>query len=237
MKNVLSRLLVAFLFAFALSASTIYVGMEDLLGGDNDYNDLFVELSSGNLSVVAMGAGAWQAMVTPNEDGNPFFDYPSWDGAQMGVGYLVTGTGGYVGNPYSPAIPVSQLQYWGVGTAADTSFMFFSTESTSAYVSAKVSAWSKSDQLYWASALAPTVFHLLVPASATPGTTVNFTPGGDFFLKFVSPSIAATTCCQGQYFSLFRETPEEVPEPATAVLLGAAFLVLGAIHRRRQQKC
>lgn len=241
MKNVLCRLLVAFLLTFTLaSASTIYVGMEDigLPGGDKDYNDLFIALSSGNLSVVAIGAGAWQAMVTPNEDGTPFWDNPSWDGPQMNAGYFVTGTGGFAGNPLSPAIPVSRLQYWGIGTAVDNSFLLFSTGSTSAQVLLEVSAWSASDQLYWFNAITPATMNLLVPGSATPGATVSFNPSGDFGLKFVSESIAASTCCQGWQYGMFRETPEEqVPEPTTAILLGVGFLAIGAIYRRRQRKC
>ena len=236
MKNVLSRLLVASLLVFTLSASTIYIGMEDIAlpSGDKDYNDAVLRLSGDGLSMVQVhGNGGWQQMVTPNEDGTPFWDNVSWDGAGMNVGYYMTGTGAFAGGGLG--IPVSQLEYWGIGTAADPSFLFSSTGSTTAQVLLEVSAL-KNSQVYWFNAATPTVMNLLVPGSAGPGFTASFSPSGNFGLEVVSSLVRATTNCEGEQFFLGRQTPSGVPEPATCGMLGTGFIVLGAFHRRRQRK-
>lgn len=228
-------LLLLFALAFTASGSTLIVGMEDIAlpGGDKDYEDLVMTLTSGNLLVV--GSGAWQKMVVPNEDGTPFWDNVSYDGAQKNIGYYVTGTGGFAGGGLG--IPVSQLQYRGIGTAADNSFLFFSTGSTSATVNVEISDLAASNQVYWFNANTPMMSYLLIPASAAAGYSTNFTPNGNFGLKIVNQNIAASTCCQGQQFALFQQVQSQVPEPATYAMLGAGLLALGAIRRRHQRKC
>ena len=242
----LSRLLAVMLFSFVLVSvagatpiNTIWIGGEDIAlpGGDKDYNDVVFRLTGSGLSIVQVnGNGAWQQMVTPNQDETPFWDNLSWDGSGRNIGYFMTGTGGFTGNAASPNIPVSQLEYWGVGTSADPSFLLFGTGTISGLVNLEVSAWAASNQAYWFNPSTPADTHLLIPDSATAGYTFSFDPGGNFGIKLVSPSISATTNCSGYQFAEFQQIPSGVPEPATYGMLGTALIALGAFHRRRQLK-
>lgn len=217
--------------------NTIYVGVEDirLLGGDRDYQDSVVKLSGPGLAVVSIGTGGgWQPMVAPSESGTPFWANVSWDGPNKNIGYYMIGTGGFAGSPSSPGIPVANLQYWGNGTNADNSFLFFDMGPTTAEVTLEVSAWSGVNQLYWFNALTPWQSTLLFSGSANPGDSIIFNACGIFGLKIVSPDTNSTTLLGGNQFALFRQNESPVPEPATYAMMGLGLAGLGLISRRRK---
>lgn len=218
------------------SAGTIWVGIEDIAlpGGDKDYNDSVFSLTGASLSVI--GTGSWQQMVTPDMNGSPYWDKGSTDGAGgRNIGYFMTGTGVYGSNPYSPDIPVNQLQYWGVGTSADNSFMLFGTGSTSSQLLLEVAAWSGQNDVYWFNQSTPSTLNLLIAGSATPGAVAAFAPSGSFGLLLNSPGGSFRTTSQGEQYALFRQTP--IPEPSTYATIGGALIglfLIGAKLRKQR---
>jgi hypothetical protein len=59
---------------------------------------------------------SWNATPTPTEGGNPYWDQGSLDGANLNVGYYLTGTGGYAGSPYganSPGLSPGSVTWYG----------------------------------------------------------------------------------------------------------------------------
>ena len=234
MKNLLMIVLLVLLVALPISAGTIWVGIEDqkLPGGDKDYNDMVFRLTGNNLSVV--GSGSWQNMVIPNQDGTPYWDNGSTDGAGgYNIGYFMTGTGVFGSNPNSPDISVSQLQYWGIGASADNSFMLFSTGSDSYSMLLEMAAWAGQNSLYWFNQSTPSTLNLLFAGSATAGAVASFVPNGNFGLLFNGPGGAYRTTSNGGQFAMFSQ----VPEPSTYATMGGALLGLAfVIAKQRRQR-
>jgi len=242
MRRTIGYLVVALIiFVLAISkasatpiSTTLWVGVEDLRlpGGDKDRQDMIIRISGPSLSII--GSGAWQPMQTPNQDGTPFWDNTSADGSGgWNVGYFVTGTGNFTGNPNSPALPVSQLQYWGVGTNPDPNFRFFSTGGVTTEILTEVSAYSGSNALYWFPASSPSSLNLIFSGSAGVGTLVSFNTGGvDFGLRLLSPDGDYRTTGGGAQFAVFSQVPE--PTSISLVLLGGFLFIIGGIRHRRQ---
>jgi hypothetical protein len=232
MKLLLTVILLFFVIV-PLSAGTIWVGVEDirLPGGDRDYNDSVFSLTGASLSVV--GTGSWQPMVAPNTSGTPYWNNSSYDGgAGWNIGYFMTGTGAYTSNAYSPNIPASSLQYWGVGTSADNSVLLFSHGNTSSELLLEVAAWSNQNNVYWFNQNSPSTLNLLFAGSATPGAMATFSPSGNFGLLLSSPESNLSSVLNGNQFALFRQT-EPIPEPSTVALMGLGLFGLGYIRHKR----
>ncbi len=234
-----SLVVVLSLLALPVMAGTLlWVGIEDLLpGGDRDYNDMVVSISisipMSGPGLAVSGSGAWQPMSSPNRDGSPFWDNSSTDGAGgWNVGYFMTGTGNFAGNPNSPALPVAQLQYWGVGTNYDPSFQFFSTGGVQTTILAEVAGYAGSNSLWWFLASNPSVFNQVFSGADGVGAVSSFNPGGnDFGLRLLSPGGDFRTTIDGEQFAVFSQ----VPEPLTMALFGSGLLGLGLLKRRQRK--
>jgi hypothetical protein len=72
-----------------------------------------------NTGCASCGFQTWDTSNL-NENGNPFWDHNSADGADKSIGHFLTGTGGFTGNPNSPneAIPYYGLPIANNGGAA-----------------------------------------------------------------------------------------------------------------------
>jgi len=235
MKNLLLAVLLMALLVVPVSAGTIWIGIEDqkLPGGDKDYNDMVFRLTGNNLS--ATGSGSWKQMVVPDMNGTPFWDNGSTDGSGgYNVGYFMTGTGVFGSNLNSPKFAVADLQYWGVGSSADNSFMLFSTGSDSATMLLEVAAWAGQNQLYWFNQATPSTLNLLFAGSATAGAMANFAPNGNFGLLLNSPGGIYRTTSDGAQFAMFQQTP--IPEPASFALFWLGLSGLALVHRRRSSR-
>jgi hypothetical protein len=221
--------LVLLLAAAPAGASLLWIGVEDLRlpGGDKDYNDMVFSIMGPGLKV--KGSGAWQPMSAPNQDGIPYWDNSSWDGTGgWNIGYFMTGTGKFTGNPNSPAIPLSQLRYWGIGTNYDPSFLLFSTGGIQSTILVEVAAYSSINALYWFPASNPSLLHLIFPGWSGAGATAMFNPGGaDFGLLLLSPVGSYRTTVDGGQFSVFSQ----VPEPLSLGLTGLGLLGIGLLKR------
>src|SRR5579875_3982383 len=95
MKAIISA--VAFLLTVPVWAqsNTYFGGFEDTTGrsSDYDYNDVVFSISGSGLTLDYGSQGAWYAAVTPNNNGNPFWDNTSSDtpGATNNVGFCMYG--------------------------------------------------------------------------------------------------------------------------------------------------
>ncbi len=58
------------------------------------------------------GGGGWSAVAGVNEDGNPFWDMPSQDGANQNVGFQIL------------SLALANPQYWSLGGAVDNNVYF-----------------------------------------------------------------------------------------------------------------
>lgn len=235
------RLLAAFFvialtFAVSANAGTLIVGAEDigLPSGDKDYNDLVLSLK-GNVTLVDIANnGGWQQMVTPDQNGKPFWDNLSGDGNQMNIGYFLTSLGAYASTGLG--YQVTQLEYWGTnGGAADNGYYFQSSGSVAAEVVLEISAWNNSNTLFWIDPDNPLDgLHTLITGAMTTGAKISFSPGGDgdFALVLLSPSGAYSTLGNGNQFAVFSTS--SVPEPASFGLIGLGLAGIGFVFRRKQ---
>lgn len=229
MAKLLAVLVIAFALLLPTSASTIWVGTEDvpLQQSDRDYNDIVLYLAGTNLSIV--GPGSWSPMVTPNQDGSPFWDNTSSDGNQLNVGYFLTGTGGFAGNPNSPNIAQSDLLYYsGPGGVSVPSFMMFAPGDIGASILIEVAGNAGSNEIRWFKASDPGTTYLLLVG---PGST-SFNPGENFGLVQTGSGGTFRTDLNGENFAAFSQ----VPEPTTFAMLGLGlgFVGLAQWRRRRQ---
>lgn len=167
-------------------------------------------------------------------NGTPYSDNSSWDGAGgYNINYFMTGTGVYGSNPYSPDLSVASLQYWGVGTSADNSFVLFNTGNTTSQLLLEVAAWSGQNNVYWFDQTTPSTLNLLIAGSATPGVVAAFAPSGNFGLLLNSPGGVFSTTASGNQYTLFRQTP--IPEPSTYATLGGALIGLGLVIAKQRR--
>lgn len=223
------------LASLALTVSTIahaglIVGANDVpmaLGGDGDYQDLVVSISG---AAVASTTGMWQQMPTPNENGSPYWSGLSYDGPHENIGYWITGTGGFSGNPSSPGLSISQLQWYGNADGTGVPLLF-SGSSVTVTVDAAISGDAAMNIFGYSYVSDPSVVYALF-VGGEPGDSVTFDPTQDFELYLQlgqgGPIYGSDTSGE-QHFAVF-DPP--VPEPGT-LFLAAMVALLPLLSRKR----
>jgi hypothetical protein len=138
--------------------------------------------------------GNWQSMVTPNEDGTPYWDGNSLDSSggnnNSGIGFWLLGTGGYpfpAGSP-SPGFALSDLKYWGNSNGTGDANMHFSTTPglTPAVFKLEIAGYAASNQIWWYDTTNASNKGKIFDGSAVAGTNATFTPSASFGLYIVN---------------------------------------------------
>lgn len=164
-------------------------------------------------NLVSSDGGTWQSGWNVTEDGSPFWDHASADGARKNIGYYVSGTGAFTAQyqPYSG--PGTPLPYLGIGTAADKNFFFQKSGGESiAALKLEIAGNAGYNQFGWYDydARNNRVQHLIFDGSASSSAPpYTFTPqSGKYGFYFVGKSGSGTvgtwfTEGQGDHFAVF----------------------------------
>ena len=208
--------------ATAFVSSTYYVGAEDSsgAGSDYDYNDFVFTFSGAGLTLNSNGT--LSNPITPDNDGSPFWDHSSGDGAGKNFGnclYTPAPNACTGGSPISPS-----AQYLSSGG----DFAGFDFSAATGSVSFTLDAALHGDNLafYWCTDAAN------CNAIAGSGT---FTPGsGNFYLKLVDNSVSNTFTSTTSNFAVALDPIQSTPEPLSLALTGSGLIGMYFIRRRRR---
>ncbi len=237
LQGILKRCLVlaapAFLFAgtalpahaTSFSSSAYYVGVEDYPvsgpgAGDKDYNDLVFTLSGSGLTLNS--SGTLSNPITPDDNGSPFWDNLSGDGAGKNFGNCL-----YTAamNPCTGGAPIDpSAKYLSNGGG----FVGFDFSGASGSVSLTIDAalHSDNDTLYWCTD--PSHCHAI-----TGGGT--FTPGaGTFYFALLDTTgTEHSYTSESSNFAAALNPTQATPEPLSLALTGSGLLGLFFVRRRR----
>lgn len=216
--------------------TTIWGGVEDLINGDYDYNDLVFSISGSDLTLES--SGTWQSALPTSQLadstsptlGAPFWNNESYDGSRDNIGWCIYGGGNCNGgNALDPG-----AEYLATSTGGSVNDVTFSVngnvdESVVLHIAADT------DVLGWELVGSSTVNYF---DSDTQSDT--FDPGGNFILVaendatgdvFDSNSAASDGLSHFAFFS--DPPPASVPEPSTGALFGVGLIGALLAMRRR----
>ena len=211
--------------ATSFSSSAYYVGVEDhpVSGqdaGDKDYNDLIFTLSGAGLKLNSNGT--LSNPITPNDNGSPFWDNLSSDGAGKNFGNCLYTAATNPCTGGAPIDPSAKYLSNGGGFAA----FDFSGASGAVTLAIDVSLHTDNDILYWCTD--PSHCHVISSGSFTPGA-------GTFYFALLDTT--------GTYYSYNYETSnfaaalnptQATPEPLSLALTGSGLLGLFFLRRGRR---
>lgn len=162
-------------------------------------------------ATTVVGSGSWQAWSAPNEDGTPYWDNNSLDGAQMNIGYFLSGTGGFT----SPPSPGITPDWWGnADGSADLNFYFNSPLPQVVEMYIEVAGNSNINELWWYDVTNPSNGGQIFPGPVGAGSVVVFSPTPNFglYIKTASGTEYYTESMlnpvaeqEHQHFALFKE--------------------------------
>ena len=212
--------------ATSFSSGAYYVGVEDLPvsgpgTGDKDYNDLIFTLSGTGLKLNSNGT--LSNPITPNDNGSPFWDNLSIDGAGKNFGDCLYTTPVNACTGGAPIDPSAKYLSNGGGFAG----FDFSGASGSVTLTVDVSLHSDNDTLYWCTDF-----------SHCHGITGGgiFTPGaGTFYFTLVNMTgTSHNYTSETSNFAAALSPTQATPEPLSLALTGSGLLGLFFLRRRRR---
>lgn len=211
--------------ATSFSSDAYYVGVEDHPtsgqgAGDKDYNDIVFTLSGSGLKLNSNGT--LSNPTTPNNNGVPFWDNLSSDGAGKNFGnclYTAATNACTGGAPINPS--AEYLSNGGGFVGFDFSG---ATDTVTLTINAAIHA--DSDTLFWCTSAANC--HAISSGGA-------FAPGsGDFYFKLLDSTGTDHTYTSGNSnFAVALNPTQATPEPLTLALTGSGLLGLLFLRRRR----
>ena len=153
---------------------------------------------------VVVGTGGWQSWTaaTVNENGTPFWDNPSLDGAHQNIGYqLLPATPPYYGNSNGTAV-ASETFSRGTSVGPDQGNLLL-----------EIAGYANKNVIGWYDVSNPSVLHTIWtgPDSPTSGAAQTFTPSANWGLyiqgpggTFYSDSALDSPNDNSQHFAIFE---------------------------------
>jgi hypothetical protein len=223
--------------AVPAAASSIWLGIDDHPLADQTFSNMVLNITSSSLITVTGVSGGWQAMVIPNSDYSPYWDGYSSELGQANVGFYLLGTGYYAGNPASPDIALSNLQYWGTEVGgADSSVSFSSPGSLGVTMTLELTGNADVNSFGWFYLSAPNSLMQVFSGPQGPGATATITTSGAPIGFYLNNEFGTETTTQNSVqFAEFEDT-SGVPEPTTCVMIGLGLLLLGFAGKRRHHR-
>lgn len=165
-------------------------------------------------ATTVVGPGSWQAWSAPDQNGDPYWDNNSLDGARKNIGYFLSKTGGFASHPDSPSITPP---WWGnADGSADLNFYFNSSLSQAVKLVIEVAGHSNINELGWYDVNNPSSGGVIFPGPAGASSVAVFTPTPNFglYIKTAGGKVYYTQSMlnagaeqQHQHFALFKEAP------------------------------
>ena len=258
MNRITSILAVSFvLLAVPSWAETIYVGFDDAVGIDYDYQDLVLSISSDSLllhstaswhSKPALLSAPAYSIANAGLQNFPYWNQTSADGASENVGFCI-----YGGGTCDGGIALDSTGNYLSANQTATGSPNYVTFSTAGPVSSSVMLHmaAGSDVIGWYNVSSPGTVNWLNSAAQLMGDA-TFTPSGNFglvgknvsmnetFYSDVSAGGSTDVVSHFAYFGDLSSPPSEIqvvtvtPEPGSILLIAAAFATFGIMLRKRQ---
>jgi hypothetical protein len=226
---------------------TYYVGFEDTVNGDYDYNDLVFELTGVTINQTG-GAFFLPQPSLLDDNGEPFWDHMSQDPDHVhdNIGYCVYG---YAADPGScgghPAGLDPDALYLAAASGGSVNNVYFTPDGQpTATVLLTITA--DTDDLYWYAINDPTMLHAINTNGQTTGTLAIDTGGVAFGLAanndaglggttFYSQTVLGNGGDSISHFAFFDDpsSPVSIPEPSSLLLLTPALACFYCYKRRR----
>jgi len=142
---------------------------------------LLTAASASGAAITGSAGSGWQPFPDSlSEQGNPYWDSPSWDGAQKNVGYLLSGLSGVT------------PPWWGnPDGSADLNFYFQRQGALHATMFLTYAGRAGVNDFGWYDLAAPGTLHPIFPGGTVPGTqtVVNTSPDFGFYFKTPEPGM------------------------------------------------